>query len=721
MRRSFLCLVFILGLVVFGSCKGSAEGQTGEQKQEETVSASETEKEKVKAITPVSSEDIHGHYICEEPGFDGMFELELHDDGSAGYMEGGASSYMGQGFWTISGNRLTLMDFGYGVEWDIYFTVEAGALIYDKGASDSFLYADIPDGARFLNEKNTDEAWKAALNERIQKVNREPAVVNSEMIEAMDKKREEILNRVNKYPFQGSDFQGSVCFDASMHQTDPSAPVLIWVEDAFGNKLWESTMGLLGGEVNSFYLYQKDGSINYIIEYNTHKQYHFYMFSLDATGAKVGELTYDAPENIDRKGFSERIISYFEDADLIAGTMNGVMVGIDFNEKMQEVSELTVDYYEDCDDEIRKELEEKLEDFFEDKSFEGFDQGHTDVIWYWAALSLYKQGNAMGEDGLLSVSMEAAQKWMEEQFEMPKGSDKRLAEGMPKEDAKHPVSAVDEKLWFYPCVTKENSSFHIQVAQKHDDTYFVGGEVTTDDGETIKTGLFTAEFMKGENGAYKFTRVNTEDFHTSSLVTKSVPGSNEFEKQIKDAWKKVAEAKNVGSTISSVELEKVEEALKEAFGTPMLGSFNQENMFAAVQFYAQKKLHADLTGLSYHESADYYTATIDEFASWMGEMFVVPDAYEEQVKQSQNDQTIRISGDKLVFRFYQPSMSEHFCVDGGREVDGELFIYGHNPDITQAPEHNEQLLGAWYPFYEFAVILVKNEEGRYLIKEFYIR
>ena len=53
------------------------------------------------------------------------------------------------------------------------------------------------------------------------------------------------------------------------------------------------------------------------------------MFSLDATGAKIGEIMYSAPENIDRKGFSEKIIQYFEDADLIIGTINGVMVKIE--------------------------------------------------------------------------------------------------------------------------------------------------------------------------------------------------------------------------------------------------------------------------------------------------------------------------------------------------------------------------------------------------------
>ena len=326
-NRIVLCLSLIMGLVFGGGCHGSIEGLTNEQGQEEQIITSKTGE--AVAIMIDSDEGICGRYICEEPGFDGMFELELHDDGSASYMEGSASSYMGQGFWSLYGNRLILMDFGYGVEWDMFFTVEDGALIYDKDTSDSFPYADIPDGARFLNEKNTDEAWKAALKERIKDSDRGAAVVDQKMIEAMVKKHEEILNSVNKVPFQGSNFQGSVCYDASMHQADPSMPVLIWVEDASGNRLWESSMGLSGGEENSFYLYEKEGSINYIIEYNIHKQYHFYMFSLDATGAKIGEIMYSAPENIDRKGFSEKIIQYFEDADLIIGTINGVMVKIE--------------------------------------------------------------------------------------------------------------------------------------------------------------------------------------------------------------------------------------------------------------------------------------------------------------------------------------------------------------------------------------------------------
>ena len=110
-------------------------------------------------------EDMYGQYICEEPGFGGMFTVDIRKDGFS-YHEGGSSSYLGGGSWSLSENRLTLKDRGYGEKWNIFFDVVDDCLIYDREASHPFLYVDLPDGTKFVNKENVDEAWLANLKER---------------------------------------------------------------------------------------------------------------------------------------------------------------------------------------------------------------------------------------------------------------------------------------------------------------------------------------------------------------------------------------------------------------------------------------------------------------------------------------------------------------------------------------------------------------------------
>ena len=75
------------------------------------------------------------------------------------------------------------------------------------------------------------------------------------------------MNHINRRPFLGAGFLGSVCFDAIENQTDTSAPIRIWVEDGLGNVLWESTMGLDEEYQNSFYFYEAPGTIDYLNEH----------------------------------------------------------------------------------------------------------------------------------------------------------------------------------------------------------------------------------------------------------------------------------------------------------------------------------------------------------------------------------------------------------------------------------------------------------------------
>lgn len=313
--RKFASIIVVLALVL------SLPGCNKTSIADSDINGEETGSEEI--INPITQEDLCGEYICEEPGFGGMFTLTLQEDGMFSYYEGSLSSYIGYGSWDYSENKLTLKDTGYGEEWDIFFTVIDGCLVYDKESSHTFIYADLNDGTRFVPKEQINDEWLANLDERILEQEQERAARVQEMHETINESREEALSHINRRPFLGTGFLGSVCFDAIENQTDASAPIRIWVEDGLGNVLWESTMGFDEEDQNSFYFYEAPGTIDYIIEYNASTKYHFDMFTLDSNGTKINEVIYDVPETTDLETFNTKVKPYFEYAEIIIGTVGG--------------------------------------------------------------------------------------------------------------------------------------------------------------------------------------------------------------------------------------------------------------------------------------------------------------------------------------------------------------------------------------------------------------
>ncbi len=313
--RKFASIIVILALVL------CLPGCNKDSIADPVIIGEETVSEEI--INPITQEELYGEYICEEPGFGGMFTLTLQEDGMFSYYEGSLSSYIGYGSWDYSENKLTLKDTGYGEEWDIFFTVIDGCLVYDKEPSHTFIYADLNDGTRFVPKEQINDEWLADLDERILEQEQERAARVQEMHEAVNESREEALSHINRRPFLGAGFLGSVCFDAIENQMDTSAPIRIWVEDGLGNVLWESTMGLDEEDQNSFYFYEAPGTIDYIIEYNASTKYHFDMFTLDSNGTKIDEVIYDVPDTTDLETFNTEVKPYFEYADIIIGTVGG--------------------------------------------------------------------------------------------------------------------------------------------------------------------------------------------------------------------------------------------------------------------------------------------------------------------------------------------------------------------------------------------------------------
>ena len=100
-----------------------------------------------------------GYYRYEGDGFGGDFTITLRADGSFTYYEGGLSSYIGAGQWSVSGNILTLED-ETGITRVNCFRMEGNDLIFQADGSTNFIYVKVADGAVF--SKNIQNPIPAA-------------------------------------------------------------------------------------------------------------------------------------------------------------------------------------------------------------------------------------------------------------------------------------------------------------------------------------------------------------------------------------------------------------------------------------------------------------------------------------------------------------------------------------------------------------------------------
>ena len=336
MKKYYLIIVLTLIFSLSG-CKIISTTDSAIEITESAKEGPEESKEleaSGESASQITREELYGEYICEEPGFGGLFTLTLQEDGKFTYYEGALSSYIGYGAWDYSENKLTLKDIGYNEEWDIFFTVENGHLIYDKEPSHTFIYTDLADGTRFISKKLVDNEWLEDLTYRTMEQERARVTKMQEMNARVKESREEILSQVYRQSFLGDGFSGYVCFDATQNQKDPSAPIRIWVEDGLGNTIWEESMGLAKEDRNSYYFYEAPGTCDYIIEYNADTKYHFEMFTLNLDGEKVDDVIHDVPETTDRKGFNTEVKKYLRNAKLIIGTIGGsVAIRNEYEEK----------------------------------------------------------------------------------------------------------------------------------------------------------------------------------------------------------------------------------------------------------------------------------------------------------------------------------------------------------------------------------------------------
>lgn len=110
-----------------------------------------------------NSEDIEDiivnrTFIYEKEGFGGDFTIKINEDGTFSYYEGGFSSYIGFGSWTLDDGILVLSDDDdMGYPFVNRFEVKDGDLVFISEASSNFLYVKVADGERFASKADDQD------------------------------------------------------------------------------------------------------------------------------------------------------------------------------------------------------------------------------------------------------------------------------------------------------------------------------------------------------------------------------------------------------------------------------------------------------------------------------------------------------------------------------------------------------------------------------------
>ena len=89
-------------------------------------------------------------YTYEGEGFGGDFTISIFENGSFTYYEGGFSSYIGGGEWSLVDGALALSETGQGGEHSVnYFRVEGNTLRFVQEGSRNYPHVELENGAAF--------------------------------------------------------------------------------------------------------------------------------------------------------------------------------------------------------------------------------------------------------------------------------------------------------------------------------------------------------------------------------------------------------------------------------------------------------------------------------------------------------------------------------------------------------------------------------------------
>lgn len=360
-------------------------------------------------------------------------------------------------------------------------------------------------------------------------------------------------------------------------------------------------------------------------------------------------------------------------------------------------------YYQ-CDAATVREIEAWLEAMFEKAGLENFDQGHTDGAVRYAAQLFGLEGEAekTANDREYAIPADKVSERLEENFVLPKGYLGRVPEQKSTNVTEAYVLRQGEKLIF-DLEDHEPPKFQIVWEEMVGEMFRVCGGVGKEgpDGSVIWERELQAILSK-EGYNWKIYQ-----FRLSSTIAKDgVP--IKLVKYNENMWEKDAEeGSNAGAARETGEEEEVLQFVRGFLGNPALGNFDQENIFNAAWYAAQKMVRDNLELLKYHDSADYYTISFDEFEKYAEQFFVLPKNFKEQIREMNVSMNMTganglgLAGDLIVFRFFEGAWGDAVCFDSVEKAEGEWLVFGHS---------------AFYP--RIVARVTKDEEGNLRMQEF---
>ena len=98
--------------------------------------------------TDYASYVVGKSFVYEKEGIGGDFKIDINEDGTFFYIEGLASSWIGEGSWSIEDNMIILTD----TKFQNRFEIRKGKLIFRSEGSDNFTYITVKDGEAFKEQ-----------------------------------------------------------------------------------------------------------------------------------------------------------------------------------------------------------------------------------------------------------------------------------------------------------------------------------------------------------------------------------------------------------------------------------------------------------------------------------------------------------------------------------------------------------------------------------------
>lgn len=366
------------------------------------------------------------------------------------------------------------------------------------------------------------------------------------------------------------------------------------------------------------------------------------------------------------------------------------------------------------------ELEE-IDGFFKalgsDVKLESFDQGHTDAVVWFALQKMLLEYNLdiQQDEEKYFAKQEIVEDYIRLYFDVPHGFLGRLPKELPTDADEKAVVLDHQNICFFDLLPRENYRYEITYADKIMGKYVVGGQTWNASDEQSEKSMFYAILTKdADSGNLLMNQYSIEGenapFQNQNMGFAEDTFLGKYAIDLSQKREKEGESFSGKMDVDSVSYDRINQFLASFFTCPVLANFDQDNMYAAVVFAVQKVLRTDLSTLTFHQSADYYTMDDKSFEEYMKSYFCIPENLFSQMNEEANGFCVWRAGNQIVFEYRSMTWADGMEIDQIEEREGEYIVFGHNR--LQSIENS--------PFYEFAAVLVPQPDGEYRVKEFQI-